>query len=357
MALRKNVKPPVEEPENKMDEAVDALAEAAGDLVDGLTAEEQAEIQAEIDAETAADGKAEAAAKKKAEAAAKKKAAAAKKKAAAAAKKKVDDAKVDDDAVDVKAEAKARAKAKLKAELKAKAAAQKNAAKEPDVVEPDVVEPDVVEPDVVEETKEVVVKQQAPLPAKTVSAKELMEKMLYSDLEDGFIAEFGTLPRIIASNGNFLDGDKKILGKFITGQVLSWNKRFTITPSDDKAPDTLVRFSMDNKVLDDGSGVTVAEYIAELKAANYVDACSKEYYDVIFNLMTSEKASAHIGNMVTLQMSPSSKKAFNSFRLQMSFKISNGMLDIDDTKVIKFTSELVNGKVNTWTIFKGALIE
>jgi len=309
MALRKNKdkdnKAPVEEVKSEMTEAVEELSEAVSEVVDGL--------------------------KKKATAAAKKKAtAAAKKKATAAAKEKI------------------------KAELKSRAVAEA-AAREPEVVEAEVVEE---EAEVVEEAPvPTLASPAAPPPAKTVSAKQLMQEMLYSDLENGFIAEFGTLPRIIASNGNFLDGDKKVLGTFITGQVLSWNKRFTITPSDDKAPDTLARFSMDNKTLDDGSGVTVAEYIQELKNNNYPDACSKEYYDVIFNLMTTDKPSAHVNNMVTLQMSPTSKKDFNSFRLQMSFKISNGMLDVEKTKVVKFTSVLVNGKTNTWTIFKGSLID
>jgi len=313
---KKNV--PVDGVKSEMTEAVEELSEAVSEVVDELSPDELAEIEAEAQAELAAEGAddddddddaaADAAAKKKAVAAAKKKAvAAAKKKAVAAAKKKAVAA------AKKEAVATAKKKAEVKADLKARAAAEATA-REPEEV------PEVEEAEVVEEAQVPVVKQQASPPARTVSAKQLMKEMLYSDLEDGFIAEFGTLPRIIASNGNFLDGDNKPLGTFITGQVLSWNKRYTITPADNKAPDTLVRFSMDNKVLDDGSGVTVAEYIQELKNNNYPDACSKEYYDVIFNLMSSEQPSAHVNNMVTLQMS-------------------------------------VTGKTNTWTIFKGSLID
>lgn len=192
-------------------------------------------------------------------------------------------------------------------------------------------------------------------PAPTVSAKQLMKHILFSDLEDAFIADFGTLPRLLASNGCVMDGDKKILGAYVVGQVLSWNKRWTITPAAQNAPDNLVKFSMDNQTLDDGSNMPVADYVAELKAQGYPDACSKEYYDVIINLLEAEKGSDLVGGMVQIQMAPQSRKDFDAFRLQTSFRISNGGTDIDAANRVKFSATVISGKTNTWTQFKTSL--
>lgn len=195
----------------------------------------------------------------------------------------------------------------------------------------------------------------AAAPAPTVSAKQLMKHILFSDLENAFIADFGTLPRLLASNGCVMDGDKKILGKFVVGQVLSWNKRWTITPAAQNAPDNLVKFSMDNQTLDDGSNMAVSAYVAELKAQGYPDACSKEYYDVIINLLEAEETSELVGGMVQIQMAPQSRKDFDAFRLQTSFRISNGGTPIDAANRVRFSATVISGKTNTWTQFKVSL--
>lgn len=195
-----------------------------------------------------------------------------------------------------------------------------------------------------------VVRKQAAAP---VSAASIMNEVIYADLRDKFIAEFGTLPRLKPSQGLIYDNDGVSLGSWIIGQVLSWNQRFTITTGDNDAPDTLVRFSLDNSTLDDGSGVSVANYIAELKAAGYPDACSKEYYEVIFNLVKSEQPSPLIGGMVQIQLSPTSRKEFDSFRLQTTFKISNGFLQRSDVELIQMTSTpTVNKQKKQWSKFK-----
>ena len=191
--------------------------------------------------------------------------------------------------------------------------------------------------------------------AVTVSAKQLMKHILFADIENAFIADFGTLPRLLASNGCVMDGDKKNLGGYVVGQVLSWNKRWTITPAAKNAPDNLVKFSMDNQTLDDGSNMPVADYVAELKAQGYPDACSKEYYDVIVNLQEAEKDSELVGGMVQIQMAPQSRKDFDAFRLQTSFRISNGSTDMDAANRVKFSANVISGKTNTWTQFKTSL--
>lgn len=207
-----------------------------------------------------------------------------------------------------------------------------------------------------EEASVPAVRSTAGLPGKTISATDLMKEMLYSGLENGFVVEFGTLPRLLASNGCIMDGEDNSLGTWITGQVLSWNKRWTITPGSNDAPDNLVAFSMDNEVLDDGSGVTVAQYLAELKK-DWPNAASKEYLDVIFNLQEAEKESGHVGGMVQLQMSPTSRKDFDAFRLQVSFKVANGLVEIDQTNHIKFGIRVVTNKnKNTWTKFAPSLL-
>lgn len=228
------------------------------------------------------------------------------------------------------------------------------AAPTPEPVTTPVQEPELVQEPVI--TTEVATKAPASLPGKTVSAATLMKQMLYSGLENGFVAEFGTLPRLIASNGNIMDDKKAVLGAFVTGQVLSWNKRWTITPADDKAPNTLCAFSMDNVTIDDGSGTTVAQYILDLKANGWPDACSKEYYDVVFSLQSAEKGSPLVGGLVTIQLSPTSRVDFDNFRLQTSFRIANGLVPAAAAELLKLSAEPVTGKNGkTWTKFNFSL--
>jgi len=173
---------------------------------------------------------------------------------------------------------------------------------------------------------------------------------VFNDLENQFIAEFGMLPRVKASNGNCMDGDGKSLGVEIAIQVLSWNRNYIAGPCSNDAPTELVKYSVDRESFEDGTGF-LDTYIADLRAAGWADACVKEYYDVVAVLAKAEKDSELVGEMVQLQLSPTSVKAFNGFRLQTAFKIARGLLSAASIETIIASAEVVSSKGNTWTKF------
>jgi len=199
-------------------------------------------------------------------------------------------------------------------------------------------------------------KTPAPAPAKrkTAPTPSLDKKRemvnVFGDLENQFIADFGVLPRIKASNGNCMDGDDKSLGVEIEITVLSWNSQFVASPCSNDAPSDLVKYSLDRNTFDDGTG-SLEAYITDLRSAGYPNACVKEYYDLVAVLVGSDKPSELVGEMVQLQLSPTSVKAFNGFRLQSGFKIASGLLTPDSIKVIKASAEVISSRGNTWTRF------
>lgn len=173
---------------------------------------------------------------------------------------------------------------------------------------------------------------------------------LYSELENAFVAEYGVLKKIKASNGNCMDSDDNILGDTIDVQVMSWNKQFIVGPCANEAPSELVKYSYERNEFADGSG-SLNEYVQELKAEGWVNAAIKEYYEVVCMLTNSAKPSDLVGEMVQLQLSPTSVKSFDGFRLQTAFKIARGLLPEDAASEVTVTAEVVSSRGNSWTKF------
>lgn len=184
----------------------------------------------------------------------------------------------------------------------------------------------------------------------TANAK-LADYLIFADKKDGFVVDYGTLPRIKADNGEFYDNEDRALGKIIKFQVMSYNTRWTITPSDKAAPTELLKFSLDGEYLDDGSGIRMADHLADLKK-NWPKARAAEYLELIVNLVETEAKSNLVGNLVQLQLSPTSKKEFESFRLQTSFKMTQGLLNSNAADLVMATAKkATNANKESWTKF------
>lgn len=173
---------------------------------------------------------------------------------------------------------------------------------------------------------------------------------LYSDIENDFVAEFGVLKKIKASNGNCIDSDDNILGDTIDVQVVSWNRQFVVGPCANEAPSELVKYSYERDFFADGSG-SLNDYVQELKSEGWVNAAIKEYYEIVCMLVDSAKKSDLVGEMVQLQLSPTSVKSFDGFRLQTAFKIARGLLPEDAASEVTVTAEVVSARGNSWTKF------
>lgn len=193
----------------------------------------------------------------------------------------------------------------------------------------------------------VAVKPQAAAPA-VARPSMAIAGLVFEDNKDKFVAPFGTLPRLKASNGNVMDDKDRLLGDFIDVQIVSWNHIYVVGPCDNKAPSELVRYSYDNQTFDDGTGDTVADYLAELKG-EWPQAASKKYGEVVALLNQAAKPSDLIGELVQLQLSPTSLSAFEGFRLQHTFKLSQGLVSSETADQIRFGVEVISSKGNTWS--------
>ena len=190
--------------------------------------------------------------------------------------------------------------------------------------------------------------QQAAVPS--LSNPVVMDSLVLAECKDKFVAEYGMLPRITISNGQFLDNDKKPLGARIVFQVLSFNTNWTVAPNDTNAPIELVKYSLDGITIDGEPDLTVAEHLSDLKQNNWPQAKANEYLEVVVNLIEAEKPTELINEMVQLQLSPTSKKEFEGFRMQTSFKMANGILPLNAASRIEAKAELAsNAKKQTWT--------
>ncbi len=189
-----------------------------------------------------------------------------------------------------------------------------------------------------------------PAPSRAIGKPRSTMVKLYDDIENTFVAEFGVLPKIKASNGNCIDGDNNLLGDSIDVQMLSWNRQFVVGPCANEAPSELVKYSYERDEFADGSG-SLNEYVQELKAEGWVNAAIKEYFEVVCVLIDSTKPSDLVGEMIQLQLSPTSVKSFDGFRLQTAFKIARGLLPENAAEEVTVTTEVVSNRGNTWTKF------
>ena len=172
--------------------------------------------------------------------------------------------------------------------------------------------------------------------------------LLWEDKKDVYPAKFGELTRLKASNGNVMDGDDKLLGSWVEVQVLSFNYIYVITPGANDAPGDLVRYSYDNETFEESPDESVADYLEELKKS-WPNAASKKYGEVVAVLRASERPVSYVGEMVQIQLSPTSLTAFEGHRKQTSFKIAMGQFDPALADLCRFTSEVVTSKSLTWT--------
>ena len=193
----------------------------------------------------------------------------------------------------------------------------------------------------------VAVKPQAAAPV--VAKPMAITGLVFDDVKDKFIAPFGTLHRLKASNGNVMNDKDQLLGEFVDVQMVSWNLIYVVGPCDNTAPTELVRYSYDNQTFGDGTGDTVADYIATLKEQGYDQAASKKYGEVVALLTGSAKPSDLIGELVQLQLSPTSLTAFEGYNLQLSFKLRQGLAAPESADLIRFAAEVATKGKNVWS--------
>lgn len=201
------------------------------------------------------------------------------------------------------------------------------------------------------EGKEVVVKKQGAALAPITGGKFNFIVDTFKDIVEPL--EWGTIPKITAKQGMFFDNDKNSLGNELEFTLVSFNSSFRVDPNagnDDKdAFKDHARYSHDNVTLNDGSGVTVAEYLAELKES-YPRATVKEYFELLVILNDSIEENENIGNMVQLSLSPESVKQFKSYKMQSTVKVARKVITPEQVPEMTAKAKIINGDF-TYTIF------
>ena len=166
----------------------------------------------------------------------------------------------------------------------------------------------------------------------------------------------GAFPKLTVDLGGFLM-DKKDIGQKIRVELISWNKRWVVSPGVQNAEaNELVKFSMDGVNLS-GDTRTVKEYVNFLRdVEGYKDAAVKEYYSLWGNLVYANGADvAPIDQrMVEVQLSPQSVGQFKAFQIEYGMKVSRGL--VPDTKLLELTAEKKELKTNRFGIVKFAAI-
>jgi len=172
--------------------------------------------------------------------------------------------------------------------------------------------------------------------------------------------DFGEGVRLVGSNGNIMDGDKKMLGTKLTLTLLSWNDRYVVSPGENGAEaKEHARYSLDG--ITTTKGEDVKEYVEHLrKELGYDKASVKTYVDLFGILEASEKAVDYVGDAVVVSLAPDSVKAFNGFRRDIVVKGMTGRLPAIDPSMgvkVNVTTEVKSGNGNTWTRLLVSLAE
>lgn len=182
---------------------------------------------------------------------------------------------------------------------------------------------------------------------------------LLASLEDRLPpVDFGEGVRLVGSNGQLMDGDKKILGDHITLLLLSWNKRWVVSPGvQGQEGKDAARYSLDGQFTTKGE--PIVEYVQQLKEDGFDKAAVKEYIDLFGVLTSAAKQSDHVGKSVTVSLSPDSVKAFSGFRRDLVVLGMTGRLDasLDSSQglSLKITTDIKSALGNSWTRLVPAL--
>lgn len=166
--------------------------------------------------------------------------------------------------------------------------------------------------------------------------------------------DFGVLPRLVGAQGALLDPDKKSLGATVDIELISWNDEYVVTPGvDTEAAKKDVKYSRDGENLDDGSGLTVAEYLEILRTTKgYSSPAVKQYVQLVCILKKAAQPTDLLESMVQVSLSPQSRKGFEGFRLQESVKVRLGSVTPESIRKLTVRAEPKTMGKNSFTLLK-----
>ncbi len=248
------------------------------------------------------------------------------------------------------------------AEAKARAEAQRAAAAAEATAANETAEGEVLEDHSGEIAPPPKAAAPAPLAPKQSSALAqcIVRRDVMGELE-GRLApvEYGQGVTLKTAAGVIKDGDGQSLGRKIEILLMSWNRRYVISPGEQgPAAAKLMRYSYDG--VTSGQGENMADYLEWLKdpkGGNKPKATFKEYRDLVGTLVSSEKPSRHVDALVSVTCSPDTVKAFTGLATQLTVASIRGKLNLpEDLIALNLVCEVEDrsGGGNDWSrlVFK-----
>ena len=137
-------------------------------------------------------------------------------------------------------------------------------------------------------------------------------------------------------------GDPTKLASSLTLKLVSFQDQFVSAAKDTEAQgDNMVKYSDDGKVLNDGSGMTVAEHQQYLKDQGE-DATLSHRMVVVGELLDGGEKAMELGMtgmLVQVVLADTARRNFLSHGKQLAYQIANGRMSQDDAIHVKLAAQ------------------
>lgn len=186
-------------------------------------------------------------------------------------------------------------------------------------------------------------------------AKKLRDPIKLT-FENKMKLEWNTLHRIMVTQGNFVDKENSntAFGGEIVAQLMSYQASWQISPGTDNPGDAEhVRYSDDGQFTNKGEDCK--EYLNALLTQGYPQAKMSERYQMALVIEQAVGGRHMEGKIVQIDLSQTSKNAFDQFRLEVGYAESRGTItpEAAESGLVKMIARVksANGKGRSinWT--------
>lgn len=168
-------------------------------------------------------------------------------------------------------------------------------------------------------------------------------------MKDALRVDWDTLNRLKASQGRIAFGDVN-LGEWIEFSLLSWQDNYLVSPgSDTDEAKALAKYSDDGKTIKD-TGEDINAYMQRLKDMGYTDCRLGKRCVLAFELIDCDKdAAVDEGMLFQCDLAPTSRAAFERYRIQSALDIGKSRATGDDVIRIRATATIKKNGKNEYT--------
>ena len=168
-------------------------------------------------------------------------------------------------------------------------------------------------------------------------------------LKDALRVDWDTLNRLKTSQGRIAWEDAN-LGEWIEFSLLSWQDNYLVSPgSDTDEAKALAKYSDDGKTIKE-TGEDISVYMQRLKDMGYADCRLGKRCVLAFELLDCDKdASVEEGMLFQMDLAPTSRAAFDRYRIQAALDIGKSRATGDEVIRIRATAEIKKNGKNEYT--------